>query len=398
MTPQELIQITGQHLLFLGVNTYAWGVQQFQDAAKFAKAHGVDALLVKVADGNELWYGNWNGWLAMRSAVLNEGVGFIPYVYSYGNKFGALEAEVDLMLGYMRDAGIVCMDAEAEWNGHTDWAQYLCGRVQGQAGTFMVSTWADPSLQNWQGVIAALAPCTTVFMPQQYNNYLMTFWNEFAANGATWLQPTVNLTQEFGANDPVAIAQAAAGQGHTAISVWYYDQALANPGLLDAVYAAFPKQGGPTVQQYSPNSSDFNDYFTVDANGNWICKTTSAVIIGGNKALFSQLSIDGNTLPVIGLPLENEQYHTESDNYRWSTQRFERATMVYDPDHRFDSQPGLGASYLSHSDRYQPSQPATLPDVLKADIEALPALANQTMSAWQAAFAKLWNDAGLPTQ
>ena len=81
-------------------------------------------------------------------------------------------------------------------------------------------------------------------MPQQYSNYLATFWGEFATNGATWLQPTVNLTQDFGANDPVTIASNAYQQGHTAIGVWYYDTATANPSLLDAVYAAFPTLSG----------------------------------------------------------------------------------------------------------------------------------------------------------
>lgn len=41
MTPQELQKITGQHQLWLGIGTHAWGVERFRDVAKFAKAHGV---------------------------------------------------------------------------------------------------------------------------------------------------------------------------------------------------------------------------------------------------------------------------------------------------------------------------------------------------------------------
>jgi hypothetical protein len=245
----DLIKVTGQHLLFLGLSTHGWTPEQFHQAALFARAHDIDCLLVKVADGGNLWYGGLDGWNSRRDIILKNGVGAIPYMYSYGNKFGALDTEIDIMLTYMADGKIFCADMEEEWNGQVNWANYLASRLRGVPGTFLVSTWADPSLQNWQGVIRALAPVTSVFMPQQYNNYLATFWAEFAANGAVWLQPTVQLTQEFGANDPVRIARAAYDQGHTALSVWYFEPAGANPGLLDAVYAAFPRRmmtGGST--------------------------------------------------------------------------------------------------------------------------------------------------------
>jgi len=219
-------------------------------------------------------------------------------------------------------------------------------------------------------------------MPRQYNNYLATFWQEFAADGATWLQPTVDLTQEFGANDPVAIAGNAYHQGHTAISIWYYDTAVANPGLLDAVYAAFPKaSGGQNVNTYSPNSADFNNYFTVDANGNWVCKSTNAVIIGGDRGTFSELSIDGNTLPVIGLPRTNELYQHDSDGYAWSVQFFERGIIVYDPQFKKDSQPGLGTSYIGKYEQFialDPNyQPPTISAVVVADIKAVKAASDK---------------------
>src|SRR5216110_1805897 len=212
MTPQDLVKITGQHLLFLGIPTYSWSLAQFQQAAQFARAHGVDNLLVKVADGGNEWYGGMSGWHNIRNTINASGVGAIPYIYSYGNKFGALDTEIDIMIAHMQDIGIVCMNAEAEWNGQVSWAQHLCSRMQPVPGTFLVSTWADPSLQNWLSVIQALSPCTNVFMPQQYNNYLATFWTEFMANGASFLQSTVNLTQDFGANDPVTIASNAYNQ------------------------------------------------------------------------------------------------------------------------------------------------------------------------------------------
>lgn len=127
------------------------------------------------------------------------------------------------------------------------------------------------------------------------------------------------------------------------------------------------------MRTYSPNSYDYNAYFTANSDGNWTCKSTNAVIIGSNLSLYSQLSIDGNTLPLIGLPLQSEQYHTESDGYKWSSQQFERATMVYDPAHRFDDQPGMETSYLAHVN--PPQTTTALPVDLKEKIETNTTLA-----------------------
>jgi len=382
MTREDLIKITGQHLLFLGIPAYSWSIAQFQEAAKFARAHDVQTLFVKTHDGTLPWYQDIGGWHAVRQTILNEGVGAIPYTYSYGNKLGALDAEIDILIAHMQDSGIVCMDAEEEWNGQPSWAQHLCSRVQGQSGVFLVSTWADPSLQNWLGVIRALAPCVDVWMPQQYSNFLATCWTEFGINGVDWLQPTINLTQDFGPNNPVQIATDAAGQGHTAISVWYCDTAVANPGLLDQVYAAFPKEN--SVKTYGPNSSDFNSYFTENSDGSWTCRQTGASIIGDNLKLYCQLSIDGQTLPIIGLPREGEQYL--SDHH--SIQRFERAVLTWNPDDPTDQQPGLGPSHLAF---------INMPDTLREDLGQLAILNNSTQNAWQALMAKIYLDANLPS-
>jgi hypothetical protein len=336
MTPQELIAITGQRQLFLGIGTYSWTLDQFKQAAQFARARGVDCLLIKTHEGAlPAWYDGIGGWNAVRSAIQSEGVGAIPYIFSYGNKFGALDNEIDILLSHMQDGDIVCLNAEEAWNGQVAWAQHLCSRIQGQAGTFMVSTWADPSLQNWQGVIAALAPCTTVWMPQQYNNYLATCWTEFGINGVDWLQPTVNLTQDFGANDPVAIAKAAHDQGHTAISVWYYDTAVANPALLDAVYAAFPKsiQGGDmSLQLADPFAAT---YFTGD-DTKWHCAATNCDIIGGILTFYRQIQ------GAVRLPKSNEQYDIANVAY----QSFEAGFIVYDPQNQLGKPAGAGDCYM----------------------------------------------------
>ena len=386
MEAQELIAKTGQHLLFFGIDTYSWSTDQFKQAAQWAFAHGIDSLLIKVADGVNTWYGGISGWRNIRQTILAEGVGVIPYSYSYGNKFGALDIEIDIMTAYMQDAGIMCMNSEAEWNGQVAWAQHLCSRMQNVPGTFLVSTWANLSGHAWTDVIRALAPCTAAFMPQQYTNYLATCWHEFGINGVDFIQPTVHLTQEFGPNDPVAIARSACNQRHTAISVWYYETAIADPGLLDAVYAAFPKKTQEKImKEYSESSQDFSQYWAVDdGDDRWICKKFGTVLQTGNLALYRQLSIDGDSLPVIGLPRTNELYQRDADGYAWSVQFCERGVMVSDPEHKRDSQPGFGSFYLGkyaqlmHLDpAYQPLIVEKLPAIVQSDLQQIAQIAEK---------------------
>ncbi len=351
MSCQDVAKVTGQHLLFCGVSTQSWSASQFQEAAQFARAHDVDALLIKAGDGGNLWYGGLNGYQAIRQTILNEGVGCIPYIYSYGDKYGYLDGEIDILIALMKISGVVCADMEAEWNGQVAWGQRLCQRMQGVSGIFLVSTWADPSLQSWQGVIQALNPCVSAYMPQQYNNYLGTFWGEFGANGASCLQPTLNMLQDVGPNDPVALARAAHDQGHTAISVWYYDTAEANPALLDQIFAAFPK----TLQQEEePMSIDLStpgvsNYFVAAPGGAWHCPSTGATMGGAILDFYCKFGNSGlNGLTWLGLPLTSELGNIPGKP-GVVFERFERGVLAYDPNHVLDKPPGVnGPVYLMH--------------------------------------------------
>jgi|GEM_PF-1554929 len=280
MTCQETAAVTGKHLLFLGVETRTWSHQQFINVAQFARAHDVDSLLVKFAEGTIVWYDGIDGFRSIRDAIKEQGVGVIPYMYSYGDTFGGLDGELNLLTEYMQDNGVVCADMEVEWNGHVDWASRMNARLQPVPGVFLVSTWGDPFLQNWGGVIRALNPCVNAYMPQQYTNFLASCWQQFAQSGAECLQPTVDLSQEFGLNDPVAIAKAAYNQGHTALSVWYYGFAVENPGLLDAVFHAFPK-GDTAMPQPPANPYETNEHIRQELDTCW---NSTAQLFGGTPA------------------------------------------------------------------------------------------------------------------
>jgi hypothetical protein len=349
MSCQDTAQITGQHILFCGTSTQTWTLAQFTQAAQFAKAHGVDSLLVKVADGTYKWYGGLAGYQAIKNAIHAEGVGCIPYTYSYGNTYGDLDTEIDILISYMQDSGVVCADMESEWNGQVGWAQHLASRMSSLQGVFLVSTWADPSMQNWSGVIQALNPCVSAYMPQQYTSFLETFWQEFGELGAKCLQPTLDMTQDFGPNDPVSLAQSAHSQGHTAISIWYYETAAANPGLLDQVLAAFPK----TIQEETMTSIDLTNgtvasHFT-GSDTIWKCKDNGFFIGHAILAFYQQFGgTDLCGLTFLGLPTSNETAVPGHPGVVY--QRFERAVVIYDPTHVLDNPPGAGSVYLAHID------------------------------------------------
>lgn len=236
----KLRAITGQHIMFLGTNTKSWTTGQFTDCAAWCQKMGVDTVLLKVADGYEKWYGGATIYSQIRSIFLQHGVGCGPYTWMYGDKYGYLDKEIDILLEYMPIGGFIVADMEQEWNGQNAWCKRLAARMQNVQGTFAVSTWADPDIQNWVMNIKILAPIVDIWMPQVYSDNLDGMVDQYA-NLVDCLQPTVMLESWAGANHPVNIAMRAYRNGHTAISVWYYEQAKANESLTSAIFNAFPK-------------------------------------------------------------------------------------------------------------------------------------------------------------
>jgi GH25 family lysozyme M1 (1,4-beta-N-acetylmuramidase) len=162
----------------------------------------------------------------------------------------------------------------------------------------------------------------------------------------------------------------------------YTDAATSIPGIQGTVDAdIFLAGGNNTLNTYGPGKGDFDTWFTVDANGNWICKQTNDVIMGGNLTLYSEVSIDGNSLPILGLPRTNELYQTDADGYSWSVQFFERGLIVYDPQHKQDSEPGLGSSYFGKPLQFQHLDPDYVPPVappaMTSDMQAIATIADK---------------------
>lgn len=373
----------GHEVLFLGVETYSWSDAQFTSAAEFAKSHGFTGLALKVADGGDLWYGGYAG-IAQKVALLEKVLPVLPYTYAYA---AYVPAETAILAQLLKSYGGAIVDMEVEFNGQVAAAQTFEQAMRPVPGVLYCTTWADPVQQNWTSIINILAPCVNAWIPQEYDDFLEQSANtQYAKNLIVY--PAIDLTQEDGPNDPVQIAKDAQSRGDAGLFVWEYQTAMQNTALINQIISAF----GGEMKTYGPNSSDFNKYFKIDANGNWIRQGTNIIIQGSNKDFYSKLSIDGDTLPVIGLPEANEEYQKDADGYQWSFQPCERAVaIIYDPQHKKDSQPGGGASYLGKLSQFislSPDKPAAttvvyqVPAAVQADIKQL-----------ESDFAKLVQDA-----
>lgn len=96
-------------------------------------------------------------------------------------------------------------------------------------------------------------------------------------------------------------------------------------------------QGG-AMQLYTPQSADFAQWYTALDATHWKSKD-GHVVQFAIKDFYAHLSLDGNSLPVIGLPRSNEQYLTVSGK-QIVLQVFERGAIWYDTNHLKGTQPG----------------------------------------------------------
>lgn len=213
--------------LFIGVESQNWTLNDFQIAAQEAKALGISVLIIKIADGTNVWYSQLGGWQKVLDTIKAQGLLAVPYAYCYGDTFGALQGEIVMLKAAMGTVGMVIADIEVEWNGKTDWATSVSNALKDKSGIFAVTTWADPSLQNWQGVLEALKPVVDLWLPQVYSDFLASVYQQQFA-GLTVL-PVLSLGTDFGPNDVLQHAKDAQSQ---AIALWEYQIAIGNSAQM----------------------------------------------------------------------------------------------------------------------------------------------------------------------
>lgn len=237
----------GRTVLWIGNETREWDTTAWQNAAAFAHSLGIDSICAKVADGGIKWYGSAAQLQHIRDACLTRGAGFIPFAYCYGPKFGEAQIhdECAILAEMLSVCPIVQADMEAEYNGQVAAAQLFESLMRPVAGLLSVSTWADPTQQDWLGVAEALAPCVNQWVIQQYTDWLAAQEGEYPAETFTCIAPGVDLRPEFGADNALAIVDEAVKRGQQTVFIWEYESAQANPALVRqivAAMAAVPKE------------------------------------------------------------------------------------------------------------------------------------------------------------
>lgn len=323
-----LTSYTGRKLLFVGTESAAWGITDYHALGDFCALQKIDAVLLKVADGGNWWYGGLAGYHVRRDIIRSYNVSVIPYVYCYGDTYGALDVEIQTLITLLQDGGIVCADIEAEWEDKPAWAARVSAKLQPVAGVFLVSSWANPGEHSFNDVIRALDPCVNGYMPQCYSNYLSAVTiDQYAILTSKCLQPTVQLTQEYGANDPVASARAFNGVGYTTLSVWYEGPARENPALLQSVYTAF--LGGQEMH----NWYDTNPVIKTALDTLW--DSTGALFSGsppprntGIHSSWVSAHIDHGFQ--FGPPLTREYHTTDWNGFPLIAQQFAGARCEWD--------------------------------------------------------------------
>jgi hypothetical protein len=262
LSPSDLSHKVGQKLLYVGLESFTWGVADYTKAAQNARALGFDTLIFKAADGGNRWYSSIGDLVAKRNAVLQQGVGCMFYTYLYGPRFGPQQIQMEAAIAKeIQDncGGLVVLDMEVEWNGQEGSAALLASYLKAFNGDVLVTTWADPKEQNWIGVLKQLNPYVSAWMPQVYTTFLDGAEAEFKDDADIDLSkvfPVVDIADLFANANPIAILADAVKRGQQSIAVWEYGAMLSNVNLVKSLLNLLPKinlnlNGSPSPSQPS---------------------------------------------------------------------------------------------------------------------------------------------------
>lgn len=254
MSCQDDANTVGPVSLFLGVETANWTQQQFKDAASFAAQHKIQTLFVKVAEvgsaAGDIWYGgidtfDKNVYQPLKAA----GVNVLTYQYSYGPQSANFSRDIDIAVQFLQKYQVHMLDLEGQtWEGSTgaDTATKLAQALLPIPGKLWLSYPADFASNNQSGFIQAISPAVNVWCPMCYSDALMNVYKKqiSVVNPQACLQPTLDLSQEFGANDVLRNAQQLKTDGCLAISLWEYQFAVTNASLVDQIVGVFATTEG----------------------------------------------------------------------------------------------------------------------------------------------------------
>jgi len=326
------IDYLGTSPLFLGVETASWSLSQFQTAAHSAKALGITSLFVKIAEGGIRWYGGIGGWQRVLDTIKAEGIHAVPYTYCYGNGYGVIETEINILIDAMHYSGVVVADMEGEYNGQVGWAIQVCNALKPITGVFGVTTWADPNEQNWQGVITALAPCVNFWLPQVYTDNLARVYHaQYDPHGLPYYPILYLGVLANSTNDILAIAKSA---NSPIIGYWEYQNLAAHASAVKQAQTFVTKPPKPTppdaLARYNANGhikQELDDCWksvhSTLPTGSGIWKTWVALWLDRNvqvgpplRGEYTSIDDSGNTIQVLECAHARCEWH-DATHYAW---------------------------------------------------------------------------------
>ena len=237
MNPQQTISaLIGKAILFIGTECDNWTPAQFAGAAVRARQNGYDTIAPRRQNGTIRLYRTPANLIAEYNAVHAQGVGYLPWGYHYGPRFGpdfilseaAILQEMIDAIGQCRKGerlapgqGFAMADWEQEFDNPataTPAARKFAAFMNGKPGYLLMTTWANPAAHNWQSVINALLPVVNGWVPQEYDNFLATASKLNMIN----IMPALDFTGEFGPDNPSQIIATAKAQGNRNFFFWEY--------------------------------------------------------------------------------------------------------------------------------------------------------------------------------
>lgn len=235
MPPNDLAAYVGKVPCFVGAlqsDRTIGDLPAIRDMARAARQAGIDTLVFRRGNGT-LPLPDHDYLIAERDACHGEGVGWLPYLYSYGPAIGTAQiaGECGHLAALGAVNGCVVVDMEIEWDGQDVAAAYFTRLMRPIPTKLIITTFADPVTQRFP--VRALAPCADAWAPMDYDNWLAAQQYQQVQTGMTIRYPVLDVDgPEFGANDPAAIAGMVSGDS---LWLWEYARAVEQGGLISQV-------------------------------------------------------------------------------------------------------------------------------------------------------------------
>ena len=234
-----------------GLGFWIWYVPPIQDLIAKAKQANVTHVLIKGADGPDVWRQLSRGLVERLKA---EGLAVYAWQYCYGDDPEGEAAAAQTLLQLPVD-GIVA-DVEAEYEGKPEQAERYAALVRAAAGTRLFG-YAPLPVIDFHTALPYLQfnRVCDVVLPQLYSRalgatrwplpLLFSIWERWAATWSAWgtpMPPMAPIGETFGeatAEDVRDFEAAVRARGLPARSYWALDHA--RPEHLEALAALSPE-------------------------------------------------------------------------------------------------------------------------------------------------------------